>query len=186
MSAIKLASRYAKSLMDLTLERGSMETTMADVKHLREVIRTNNDLRVLLKSPIISPYKKLKIVEKVFDSNVSELMMAFMKIMITKGREPYLLDITDAFIILYNGQKQITPVKITSAVGLEQATIDKLVAKLKKETNIVNVELTTAINSDLIGGFTIQYGDKMLDASIAKDLNTLKKQYTTGAYTSTI
>ena len=109
-----------------------------------------------------------------------------MTLMVNKGREPYLLDITTAFTEQYNVYKQITPVKIISAVELNQSVVDELVAKIKKEANIVNLELTTAIDPALVGGFRVQYEDKLYDASISTELEDLKKEFHSNEFTSQI
>ena len=54
---------------------------------------------------------------------------------------------------------------------------DALVAQVKKAAGIDNVELVEKVNPDIIGGFVLEMGDKMVDASIAYDLREVAKQF---------
>lgn len=182
MSAIKLSSRYAKALLDLAIEQKSLDVVLKDMEMFEAAIAASADLRMVLKSPIITGDKKIKLLEKVFTSNISDLTLKFIRVMVNKGREPYLVDIAESFITLYNRQMGITPVKITSAVELGQEQLDKLVAKVKKEVGLETVQLSTAVDPELIGGFVLQFGDKMLDTSVANDLVNLKKQFDNKEY----
>ena len=40
-----------------------------------------------------------------------------------------------------------------------------------------NIELETAVKEDIIGGFVLQAGDKLVDASIAYDLKEIARQF---------
>jgi F-type H+-transporting ATPase subunit delta len=42
------------------------------------------------------------------------------------------------------------------------------------------------MNADLIGGFVIEMDDKLYDASIRKELNDIKNQFTNNSYISKI
>ena len=186
MSATKLSARYAKSLLDLAIEKNALSSVVDDMTLLKETIHRSHDLRILLQSPIIGPAKKLKILEKVFAGRIGEFTHTFVILMVNKGREPYLLDITTAFTEQYNVYKQITPVKIISAAELDPKLVDELVAKIKKEANIVNLELTTAIDPTLVGGFRVQYEDKLYDASLSTELDDLKKEFHSNEFISQI
>lgn len=57
-----------------------------------------------------------------------------------------------------------------------------IVNKIKSITKIEKIELETAVEDDLIGGFTLQMGDTFIDASILRDLNDVKKQFKNNEY----
>ncbi len=40
-----------------------------------------------------------------------------------------------------------------------------------------NIELETIVDQSIIGGFVLQAGDKLVDASIAYDLKEIAKQF---------
>jgi F-type H+-transporting ATPase subunit delta len=182
MSAFKLASRYSKSLLDLAIEQNQLEQVHHDILYCNQLLSASREFVLLLKSPIVPADKKLSIVQLLLEGKVSALTLSFFGIMIRKGREAYLVDIVKSFNSQYNTKKDITPVKIKSAVQLDEAFVNNVIAKLKKDAGLKNVEVATEINPDLIGGFMVQYEDKMLDSTVAKNLKELRRELSDNKY----
>jgi F-type H+-transporting ATPase subunit delta len=173
----RVASRYAKSLIDLSIEKGSLEKVYEDMQYLLAVIKGNRDFANLLSSPIISADKKQAIIEAVTKGNISELTSTFNNLLIRKGREASLVEIAQSFIDQYKKHKQIFTVNLTTASPVSEEVKQEIVNKVKSDTDMKNIELTTKVNEDLIGGFVLQVGDQLIDASVAYDLNSIKKQF---------
>ncbi len=173
----RLATRYAKSLIDLSLERGELEKVHSDMQYLQSVVKGNRDFVAVLKSPVISPDKKQAIMQAVTDGHISELTSSFNRLLVKKGRESNLPEIAHAFIEQYNKHEQIFPVKLTTATPVSDAVKQEIVDKVKSQTNMKTIELTAEVNEELIGGFVLQIGDQLVDASVAYDLNNIKKQF---------
>ena len=108
-------------------------------------------------------------------------------IIITKGREGYIPEIAKEFVTQYNDLKKISSAVLTSAVPLSADALASLKAKLLA-SNITNetVQIETKVNPDILGGFIIEVGDKLYDASVAHKLETLKKKFVGNAYESQI
>jgi len=49
-----------------------------------------------------------------------------------------------------------------------------------------NIELETVVNPDLIGGFVLEFNNNLVDASIARDLRDIKKQFRENIYVKQI
>jgi len=173
----RLASRYAKSLLDLSIEKGTIDTVYADMLWLQSVCKSNRDFVNLLRSPIIKPDVKKKIVAAVTSGQVSEMTQAFYNLIITKGRESNLPEISLAFIKAYKEYKGIHTVKLTTATGIDESTKQAIVDQIKKTGGFQNIELEETVDNDIIGGFVLQVGDKLVDASIAYDLRFIAKQF---------
>lgn len=173
----RLATRYAKSLLDLAIERGQLDAVYKDMQYLHSVTKQNKEFVVVLRSPIITPDKKEKILKAVTGGNISELSQLFIRLLITKGREMNLPEITNAFIEQYKKNQQIFTVKLTTAIPVSDDVKREIVEKVKSESDMKTIELTTEVDESLIGGFVLQIGDTLVDASIAYDLNAIKKQF---------
>jgi F-type H+-transporting ATPase subunit delta len=173
----RLAARYAKSLIDLSIERGELEAVYADMQWLEAVCKSSREFVNVLRSPVITSDKKEKIVEAVTSGKVSELTAAFKRLLINKGRESYLPEIITAFISQYKQHKNIYIVKLTTATPVSEEMKKEIVNQVKKTSDMQNIELETSVNSNLIGGFILQAGDKLVDASIAYDLKAIAKQF---------
>ncbi len=173
----RLATRYAKSIIDLALERKELETVYADMQWLQAVNKSSKEFVQVLKSPVIKPDTKVKIVEAVTKGHVTEMTNAFIRLMIKKGRESFLPEVVNAFITQYKVHKNIHTIKLTTASILSEELKSAIVKQIKATTDMQNIELETAVNDELIGGFVLQAGDKLIDASIAYDLKNIAKQF---------
>jgi len=173
----RLAARYAKSLIDLSQEKGQLDAVHNDMLFLQDAIKGSRELANLLKSPIISPDKKDKILEAITAGKVSAITATFNKLLLSKGRESYLPEIVNAFIDQYKALKGIQTVKLTTAVPVSEELKQALVAKLKADRGLQNIELVTAVDDSLIGGFVLEIGDELVDGSVAFDLREIKKQF---------
>ncbi|HWB62493.1 MAG TPA: ATP synthase F1 subunit delta, partial [Chitinophagales bacterium] len=174
MSAYSLSTRYAKSLIGLAQEKGRLEQVYNDVKAIDGILSASPDLKAMYKSPIITIDKKLNVSRLLFEGKTDDIIYRFMVLVIKKGREAYLNEIFEAFITQYNLIKGITRVKITSAVKLDAGLVKSITDSLKARENMPSVELQEVIDKDMIGGFVLQYDDKMLDNSVSRRLSEWK------------
>jgi len=173
----RLASRYAKSILDLAVERGQLEAIYKDMLWLQAVCKSNRDFLTLLKSPVITGDKKIKILEAVAGNNLSTLTKAFSTLLIKKNRENFLPEIVNAFISQYKEFKNIHTVKLTTATPLSDSLKKAIIHQVRKTGGMENIELIEKIDKEIIGGFVLQAGDKLVDASIAYDLKAIAKQF---------
>ena len=182
MNNPRLAGRYAKSLLDLAVEKNQLDAVYADIKFLYTVCKGNPDFVNVLKSPIIKADKKEKIIESITTGRVSGITELFIKLLVRKTRESNLPEIVHAFIDQYNEIKDIHKVKITTAVPMSGDMEQVLIQKIKSNTPIQNIELETAVEDVLIGGFKLEVGGTLVDATILRDLNDVKKQFKSNEY----
>ncbi|MFN8276705.1 MAG: ATP synthase F1 subunit delta [Chitinophagales bacterium] len=174
MSSYRIASRYAKSLISLSSEKGQLEAVAADMRLLNASFEGSSELRSFLKSPLIAADKKQTILKKIFSGKLNGITEKFLELMTNKGRESFLNEITQAFNQQYNEQKNITPVKISAAVKLDRAVVDALINDLKAKGQVKDIQLEEVVDPSLIGGFVLQYGDKQIDSSVRSSLQKLK------------
>jgi F-type H+-transporting ATPase subunit delta len=177
----RLAARYAKSLLDLAVEQNQLDAVYADMKWLQEVNKSNSDFVNMLRSPIISSDKKDKIIDAVIGSKVSKLTMLFTNLLTTKTRESNMPEIVTAFIEQYNKLKNIQTVKLTTATPISEELKQSIVAKVRSSTSTA-VEIETSVKEELIGGFKLEVGGTLIDASILRDLNDVRKQFLNNEY----
>ena len=173
----RLAGRYAKSLIGLAIERNELDKVYEDMLYLQSLIKQSKEFLVILRSPVINPDKKKVILESVINGNISEMVAGFMRLLILKGRESNLPEIIPAFIDQYKVLKNIFVVTLSTATPASEELKQTIIEKVKAATSLQNIELKTIVNEDLIGGFVLQLGDTLVDASVIYDLNAIKKQF---------
>lgn len=176
MSEFKVASRYAKSLIDLTTEQSDLDKIKGEVEQFIEVLRANTELQAVLRNPIIKQDKKLNILKGVFESKIDPLLITFFSLMVRKGRGGILPATANEFIRQYNEVKGIVHATVTSATKLSEANKAALIAQLEKEIN-ADIVLKNTVDPSLIGGFVVNVGDRQIDTSISGKLNKLGRHF---------
>lgn len=169
----KVASRYAKALLDLAVEQKVLDNVNADMINAAEVFTGSKDLAAVLKSPVISPVKKVEILESVFTKNLSPMSIGFMKLIVKNTRAGLLPEIADSFIELYKKHNNIVDVYLTSATPLDGSAKEKILQKIKLRYN-GQLNVIEKIDPSLIGGFVVRIDDNQVDASISNQLANLK------------
>lgn len=173
----RLAGRYAKSLLDLAAELNQVDTVCADMKMLQQLGKTNADFTAMLRSPIIKPSVKDKIMDAVLKDKVSNTTFSFIRLLVRKGREGVLPEIADAFVDQFNQLRGIHRVKLTTATPVSDELKTAIIQKIKSSTPMQHIELETAVKDELVGGFTLEMGGSLVDASILRDLKDIKRQF---------
>ena len=178
----RLSSRYAKSLVDLALETGQLDDVFQDMQILRQVCLESRDFSRMIKSPIIKADKKNSIFRAIFEGKLHKLTMRFCLLLIEKGREYFLFEITNSFAEQYRVVKNIQQVSITTAVAIDEKLKIELIAKVSKEIPGKTIELNTFVNPDILGGFLLETENTLLDASIMRELRDLKSGFMDNVY----
>lgn len=173
----RLAARYAKSLLDLSIEKGQLEEVFADMQWIQAVCKTSKEFVNMLRSPVISSDKKEKIVEAVTAGKVGEMTTAFNRLLVTKHRESFLPEIATAFVNQYKAHKKIYTIKLTTATPVSDSIKKRIIEQIKKTSQMQDIELETTVKEELIGGFVLQAGDQLVDASVAYDLKQIARQF---------
>ena len=176
MAETTVAIRYAKSVMSMASQQQKADAVFADMQLIQQTCHSSRDLELLLESPIVTADRKANVLQTIFGSKVEAITMQFIKLLVSKGRENALASIAKQYISLHQTSKGKVAVKVTSATALSDATlkeIETMAATMVKGT----VVLETAVNADLIGGVVLTIGDQQYDASVRKQLTTLKQSF---------
>jgi len=176
MKSTKSAIRYAKSLLELSVEAKSTEKVAGDMQTLADAYNESRDFQLFVSSPIINAEKKLSIFDKIFP-NFDKLSMDFIRLVTNHKRESQIGEIANAYVKLLRDEQGISEVTLTSAMPLDEATKNTIVSKIKGVTK-EKIELKEVIDENLIGGFMIDIDDKRIDASVVNQLRTIKQRLT--------
>jgi len=179
MSELTVATRYAKSLIDLAQDEKALEEIRKDMELFTQTLRANSQLQAVLANPIVAHDKKIKILEAIFGGKVHKVTDSFFKIMINKSRSQVLYETAKEFINQYNVIKNITRAYVTSATPLSEENKKQIIAELMAATG-GTIELHTKVDHKLIGGFVLKIGDLQVDTSLSTSLKKLKSDFALG------
>jgi F-type H+-transporting ATPase subunit delta len=176
MSELTVAARYAKALIDLAQEQKSVEAMKNDMELFHHTLRVNPELKAVLANPIVSHSKKIKILDEVFGKKVSNVSLAFFKLMVNKSRGEILYTTSQEYISMYDIKNHIIHANVVSATTLSVANKKAMVDDIQAATG-GTVKLDAKVDPSLIGGFVLTVGDRQVDTSLANDLKKLKKEF---------
>lgn len=176
MKNTKVASRYAKALLELAIDQNKVDSVLGDMNFLLSTSREAQDFQTLIESPIVKSDKKISIFELIFEQ-FETVTIDFLKLVTNKRREALLPQIAEAFEALVKEHKGIVPITITSAVQLDEKTKGIILTKINGAVK-GQLEVTEKIDESLIGGFVVRMGDTRIDASVLNQINNLKQRLT--------
>jgi len=174
MAESRASSRYVKSLLGLAVEQGALEQVHDDMVLLDRVCEENRAFVLMLKNPIIKHGKKREILQKLFAGKVHSLTMAIFDIITRKNREAILPAIANEFHQAYNVYKNISKATVTTAIPIDDELRSQFESMVKNISKKDKVELKEKVDTEMIGGFILDVGDKQIDASLKNKLKMLK------------
>ena len=173
----RVASRYAKSLLDLAVEKNQLEKVYKDMLYLQQLTKESREFMSLLKSPVVKADLKIKAINGVTKGKISDMTISFTTLLMNKHREVVLPEVINSFIEQYKKEKKIHTVKLTTATPVSESVKKSIIAQVKKTSDMENIELVEIVDPSIIGGFVLQAGDQLVDASISYDLKTIARQF---------
>lgn len=176
MSISRIALRYSRPLLSLAEDRGVLSAVKDDMANLKELCKSNRDFVLMLRSPVISNFRKADILKKMFGNRVDPLTGMFLDLVARKNRARYLPEIVDEFIVLYNAKMGRQKATVATAFALDgnmRSSFEKLVEKLTGKKPLLKEE----VNTGIIGGYVLKFGDRQLDESIRGQLGRLKLKF---------
>lgn len=175
MSDTTIATRYAKSLTSLAASERLTDEVYNDVTDIKHALNLSREFENLMISPVVKAEKKKSILALVL-AGKQKATRDFINLLVDKRREMYLSLICDAFISNYLNEKGIVKAKVTSAMPIDADTLASVKNYLASTFGKSDVEIENVVDKGVIGGMVIQYEDKLLDMSVKKELQEIKKQ----------
>lgn len=175
----KIARRYSNALYGDALATKKLEKISSDAAVILEAVNNSRELELFFKSQIIDKTKKEEIVKAIFGNKVDSLSVNFLLLLIERGREEYIKEILEDYQNLENQKNGVVKVEITTAVELSKDEKESLKEKIDGYTGLKSTAVYK-LDRNLIGGFVVKISDVILDASIKRQLELLKKKLKEG------
>jgi F-type H+-transporting ATPase subunit delta len=170
----EIAQVYSRSLFEVAKEHGKLDEIHEQLDEFVDALEANHDLQVFLFSPYFSTAEKKEGLRKVLEGP-DPALENFLELLIEKHRTPVLFRIRRQFDERWQDEHRLLPVQVTSAVELDDATVEQIKHSIAEQTDR-QIELTTEVDPDILGGIVLRVGNSILDASIKNRLETLRRQ----------
>lgn len=173
----KLISKtYGDALFELAVEENKVDEMLEEIGQLQKILKENDDFGRLMTHPKINKDEKNKVVADVFKGRISDELLGFLTIIISKDRYQEIDGILEYFLTEVKKYKGIGVATVTTAVPLRSEQCKKVEQRLLDTTDYKSMEIHYEQDAALIGGMVIRIGDRVVDSSISTKLNELQKE----------
>jgi F-type H+-transporting ATPase subunit delta len=168
-----LAGRYATALFGLARDEQQIDAVTRSLDTLEAALAESSDFRALVSSPLVSRSDAAKAIEALTAPlGLDPITARFTGVLAANGRLGELRNVIRSVRRLAAGHRGETTAEVTSAHPLNDRQIAELKANLKSRVGR-DVLIDAKVDPTLLGGIVVRLGSQMIDASIAKKLNTL-------------
>jgi F-type H+-transporting ATPase subunit delta len=169
-----VSDRYASALYDLAAEKKLVDPVLEDLSNLKNILKDNKELSLVVKSPLITSIDKLNIFESLLKKiNANELTSTFIKVIEKNKRFSNLASIITQFININSQKRGDVLADITSADELNDDQKNNITNQLKSILGD-KLSLSFDVDKNIMGGLIVKVGSKMIDTSLANKINKLK------------
>ncbi len=169
----EVAQVYARALFEVAMEHDELDEIHEELDQFAAALNDHRQMAVFFFSPYFSTEEKKSALKRAIEG-ADPLFMNFLEALVERNRMPVIFRIRAEFEELWDKEKKLLPVQITSAVALDEKTIKSIGDRISERTG-QKVELSSSVDPDLIGGIVLRVGNVILDASIQSRLNQLRK-----------
>jgi ATP synthase F1 delta subunit len=164
---------YAEALFEAGKKKGNLDALQEQLGQFTDAVDRNRELQVFFFSPYLSSEEKVDGLERAVTDAEPELIN-FLELLVDKHRMPEIFRIRRELDELWKHENRRIDVTVTSAVELDSAVVEKIGQEVERQTG-EEVDLSSAVDSDILGGIVLQVGNMVLDASIRTRLEKLRK-----------
>jgi len=151
-----------------------LDRVFKDMELLAETCKLE-DFQYMLMLPSLQASQKCKLVGTIFEKRFSEISLSMINLVIRNKREVYLTGIARNFMALYRKAKGIRTAMLLTAQPVDDSSMNSIKQLISKAYDS-DVDLSSAVDKDVIGGFILTVEDQQYDASVASNLKKIKKQ----------
>jgi F-type H+-transporting ATPase subunit delta len=168
-----ITTPYADAFLQLAAASGETEQVITQARELLSVWQASPELRESMISPVLEPEAKKKALVSLFGKDISPTFLNLLKLLADRRRIGVLDSVLERMLELYRDQNGISLATITAASPLSDAQQAQLAEKVKAVAGTDKVEIVTAVDPSLIGGFVLRVGSKVIDASLQGQVRRL-------------
>jgi F-type H+-transporting ATPase subunit delta len=170
----EIAPVYARSLFEAAQDADKLETVREQLGEIADAINDDHDLQVFFFSPYLTSEEKKEGLKKAV-TGIDDLVENFLELLIENHRMPVIFKIRRELETLWDEENDVLPVRVTSAVELDEKTVKQIGDQIEDQTGR-KVELTSDVDPDVLGGLVVRVGNTVLDASVRRRLENLRRE----------
>lgn len=166
------AKRHAQAVFQLALEQGELEKWLEDLKTIATTL-SQPQLMAILESPKVHPDEKMELISRCLPG-VSQLALNLVYLLVARRRLRLIDQIASEYQRLVDAYQGLEHAEVTTAIPLDEEDKKRLSERLAELTG-TRIMLSTKVDPNVIGGFVVRIGDRLIDGSTKSKLDSLRK-----------
>ena len=171
--ATAAAKRYGRAVFELATEEGQVEEWSRRLAKVRDLL-SDPQVAAVLTNPTIPVKLRMELISAApheLDPEATNLA----RLLIESNRVAQIRGVTEEFERLADEAAGRVRATVTTAVELAAGERDRLADQLSERLG-KEVRITVEVDRRILGGLKLQYGDRLIDASVATKLQQLRRQ----------
>ncbi|MFL5823955.1 MAG: ATP synthase F1 subunit delta [Solirubrobacteraceae bacterium] len=170
----EVAEVYARALFEAAKEHDVLDEVHDELGQFADALNETRDVMVFFFSPYFSSEEKKEALGRAV-KDADPRFENFLQALIERHRMPVIFRVRTRFEHMWEEERALLPVVLTSAVSLDKKTVRDIGDRVGEQTGRT-VQLSSHVDPDILGGFVLRVGNLILDASIRNRLEQLRKQ----------
>ncbi|WP_438963123.1 ATP synthase F1 subunit delta [Nonlabens sp.] len=175
MKLSRAASRYAKAILSLAIDKNEAVAVNEEMKNILVTIHSNKELSDFMSSPLVKSEQKRGALQQVF-KDAGTITMGSFDLLVDNKRTDILMDVATKYVLLFEEMNKREIATVTTAVEIT-ADLEKKVLAKAKDLAGKEITLEKKIDPSIVGGFILRVGDQEINASVANKLGELKRTF---------
>ena len=178
VGAQQVATVYAKAFLGAAQSSGKTDAAVEELRDVADVLAEFPQLEAVFSSALVDHQEKCQVLDRVFKSKLSTLVLDFLKVLSHHGRLEIVRAVDEQVQKLYDDLRGRVRVELQTATPLDDGLSQGLEASLRK---LLGGEpcVDSQVEPALIGGIVLRVGDTVYDGSVARQLRQVREQMIT-------
>ncbi len=168
-----ITTPYAEAFLQVAESRNEADEVVDQAKAVLALWHESPELRKAMASPVLEVDAKKAVLEKLFSDQLTPSFLNLLKLLADRQRIGVLDAVLDRMLELYREQRNIALANVISATALSEEQQAELSKKVQAVAGTDKLEFNLSVDPDLIGGFVVKVGSKVIDASLAGQVRRL-------------
>lgn len=175
----EIASVWARALFEVADEQDKLDVVREQLGQFADALSEDQQLQVFFFSPYLTTQEKIDGLHKAV-TGADPVLMNTLEALVEKHRMPVLFRIRREYDALWEEANRLLPVRITSAVELDESTVRSIGDRIAEQTG-QKVDLSADVDPNILGGLQVRVGNTILDATIRHRLDQLRREVSRAA-----
>jgi F-type H+-transporting ATPase subunit delta len=168
-----IADRYVRAFLG-SIDPSEVDNAENELETISAMLKGSDEIRAYLENPKVPPAIKKQVLERSLKDKFSRGVLNLLLLLIDKRRQDIIIDVADRFNETVDAERGIEHAIVISAVPLDenlQGTLTRTVQQFSER----EVDVGFRTDPNLIGGVVIRLGDRVIDASLSKRFEDIRR-----------